>query len=348
MKLTTLPTHAIADWFNQYKRDLPWRNNPTPYRVWVSEIMLQQTQVSVVIPYFEKWMERFPTIEALAQSREEEVMKVWEGLGYYSRARSLRKGAIVICDQFGGEFPSNREQIEEIPGIGPYTSGAIMCFAFGGAEDAIDGNVFRVLSRLMAMSFPMSSTKEIRLLRGWLKEQLEGQDGPAVMEGLIELGALVCKRVALCSRCPIADRCLAFKRGAVQKYPIKKARPKVKLLYRSVYILQAKSKVLLYREENKLMQGLWHFPYFEKGIDGLKVLGIDGIKVGDLEAVEHSFTRYRSILQPVHYQVEEKPLGSQYQWVEIEELDHYPFPSGHRQIKSVMSESYGREFHCQD
>jgi A/G-specific adenine glycosylase len=324
-----IPTHAIREWFNQHKRELPWRKISDPYAIWVSEVMLQQTQVKVVISYFQKWLALFPTISSLALAQEEDVLKAWEGLGYYSRARNLHKGAKYVEENFGGSIPSSLELLRKIPGIGPYTAGAILSFAFKQKAVAIDANVARVLCRYFAIKDPKNLDKIL------LKE-LDIPRPYEVMEGLIEMGALVCQKAPKCLQCPISSRCLAYLNQETDQYPSKKILKKVEELSRDVFVILCGDKVLLFQEKKKLMEGLWHFPYVEKG-DAFALL--EKTYVTALSPIKHQFTRYRSILYPTVWRVDKEVELAGYMWISKEALVSLPFPSGHRDLKDWLVEN---------
>jgi len=247
------------------KRDLPWREETDPYRIWVSEIMLQQTRVETVLPYYGRWVERFPTVEALAEAKEDEVLKLWEGLGYYSRARRLHEGARVLKERYSGELPGNNEELRELPGIGDYTAGAIASIAFGEAVPAVDGNVKRVLSRLYDL--PAPAPVELKRIAGGLVDS----DRPGDFnQALMELGALVClPRSPRCGECPIRTQCLALERGTVPDRPAPKAKKPVPEVDLVVLVAVARGsdgeKKLLLRKRpgSGLLAGMWEFPGVE-------------------------------------------------------------------------------------
>ena len=306
---------ALKDWFLREKRELPWRENPTPYRVWVSEVMLQQTQVAVVIPYFERWMKKFPTIQKLAEAPLEEVVKAWEGLGYYARARSLHKAAKIVVEQFQGELPSKREELEKLPGFGPYTVGAVLSFAFHQKAVAVDGNVRRVTARLHANVESLLPDKE-----PWV-----------VMEALIELGATICQKKPKCEICPLKDACRAYKEGIAHSLPVSKREIKTTALFRDVAVVVYKGKVLVRQEEEgKVMGGLYEFPYVDRGSEWKLRMKME--KTTDLPLVKHSFTRFRVTLFPAIWKAFHARKVSGYQWVSVEDLLSFPFSSGHRRV----------------
>jgi A/G-specific adenine glycosylase len=254
---------ALATWFERQKRILPWRDNPSLYRVWVSEIMLQQTQVVTVIPYFERFMARFPTVESLAQSPQDEVLLNWAGLGYYSRARNLHKGAQLIVQQ--ERFPQSREEWLEIPGVGDYTAGAILSIALDQPESILDGNVERVLSRVHRISRAEGESQYKERLweksHEYVTRAHEIQIRPSVLnQALMELGATTCTpRKPLCVFCPLAELCQARAAGEQESYPPRK-KPKVWLHVREELhcVLDGRGKVLLHRrEKGQWRAGLW-------------------------------------------------------------------------------------------
>lgn len=318
------PTEQLREWFIKEQRDLPWRQDRTPYRVWISEVMLQQTQVAVVIPYFLRWMERFPTLEDLAKASEEEVVKMWEGLGYYSRARNLHRAARLMK----GNVPEVRDRLAELPGFGSYTTGAVLSFAFQKKAAAVDGNVVRVLSRYFASAQDCSK-------RGYYEEQtaslLPEKEPWVVMEALIELGAQVCKRRPQCSECPLIVGCAAYRQGRTLEFPIARKRPEIIHLKRQVAVVMAEGNVLVRQEkEKKVMSGLYEFPYAE--IEERLELGLALNKVVDFPIVKHGFTRYNVTLFPTLYETEKEKVIDGYDWHPWSRLKKLPFSSGHRRI----------------
>jgi A/G-specific adenine glycosylase len=335
----------LIDWFKQKKRDLPWRKNRTPYSVWVSEMMLQQTQVSVVIPYFERWMKAFPTIQALAEASLNEVLKVWEGLGYYSRARYLHEGARYLAEKNGGHFPNQFEEIRKIKGLGPYTAGAIYSFAFHQKMAAVDANVIRVLARFFSIEEDISKQKTVLLIRELADKILPDREPWIFNEALIELGALLCTRQPQCQQCPLNKGCQAFLKGTVDKIPVKSKKIKTQQLNRVVAVIHWKGRFLVRRcEKGELMQDLYEFPYFEHQLSQIdekfiqeKVKNHFGLSLkleGTLPIVTHSFTRFQAKLTPVKFICKSKiePVVEGFVWLTHAELIKLPFSSGHRRI----------------
>jgi A/G-specific adenine glycosylase len=253
----------IIRWYRKNKRDLPWRENIDPYRVWLSEVMLQQTRVTTVIPYYYRFLAAFPALSSLAAADEERLFKLWEGLGYYSRARNLRKTADIIIREYGGAFPSSYEQILSLPGIGPYTAGAIASICFGEPVPAIDGNVLRVLTRIGAISGDISQASVKKQIREALMQIYPQANSGDFNQGLIELGATVCVPNGKpgCERCPVNEICKAYKNNTINQFPQKRPPQKRKQKKMTVLVLQCNQNfAICKRDEKGLLAGLWAFP----------------------------------------------------------------------------------------
>ncbi len=338
--MTTSSEELLKSWFLQYKRSFPWRESPSPYAVWVSEVMLQQTRASVVVSYFNKWMKRFPSLSSLAEASLEEVFKVWEGLGYYSRARNLHKGAIQIM-QSGGELPSTLDELLQISGIGPYTAGAILSFAFHQKAPAIDGNVERVVSRYKGIEGDLKKDPSKKLLKEATFALLPDKDPWIIMEALIELGATHCLPNPTCSKCPLQKNCSAHFQGKTALIPFKKKRQETIFLEKQVIVIldDAGNVLLEKKEEGKVLGGLMEFPSFpylatqdvEEEVQ--KLLGIKSVFQEDLKPESQSFTRYKVELYPCILQVTQKVEVSGFSWYPLEALEeNLTFSSGHKRI----------------
>jgi A/G-specific adenine glycosylase len=334
---------SLADlkkWFLEQRRDMPWRDSPTPYAVWVSEVMLQQTQVAVVIPYFLHWMELFPTIESLAQASSEQVIKAWEGLGYYSRARNLHAGARYVLEKHNGILPDSYEELAQIKGLGPYTIGAILSFAFHKKAAAVDGNVVRVLTRLLGISDDISKPKTIDQLRCQVLALLPEHEPWVINEALIELGATVCQKKARCGACPLKNECRAYIMGTADQLPYKSAKTQYEKLERTVAVISCKGHYLVRRsEEGEIMKDLHQFLYFDSVMEPQQLGGklkqewtLELNKIDALEQVNHSFTKYRVKLHPFLCTVKELTPVKGYDWRSHEDLQQLAFSSGHRRI----------------
>jgi A/G-specific adenine glycosylase len=324
---------AVVAWFYANKRVFPWGKNPTPYEVLVSEVMLQQTQAMRVIPFFFQWMKQFPSLEKLAHASEQEVIKAWEGLGYYSRARSLQKAAKTIVERFNGEIPCTKEALLTIPGIGPYTAGAILSFAFHKKAAAVDANVVRILARFT------EKNRGPRELESIIEDFLPPFEPWVSMEALIELGALICRRTPLCEKCPLAQSCLAKQKDTIDLFPPSKSQQKT-FLWRDVAVIITGDKILLCHRTGKgIMSGLFEFPFFESSPSGRSEKNFlhhlkqpDLSIIGSLHPTTHSFTRYRATLYPVLFFSPHEFSWPEGHWILIKDLGTRAFSSGHRKI----------------
>ncbi|MBA2368568.1 MAG: A/G-specific adenine glycosylase [Candidatus Protochlamydia sp.] len=333
----------LKHWFESIKRDLPWRKLPEPYAVWISEVMLQQTQVSVVVPYFQKWMETFPTVQALAAAPMEKVIKAWEGLGYYSRARNLHEGAKHIMLHHNGMLPSDEAQLAAIKGLGPYTIGAILSFAFHQKKAAVDGNVLRVLSRYFHLDDDISKGKTQKKLRLLAESILPDEEPWIVSEALIELGATVCQKKARCYACPLKGSCLSFQHQSADRLPVNSKKIKTEKLYRAVAVIQFNDHYLVKKgKKGEIMSDLTEFPYFDTAKEGISFQELKekiqhhfhlSIRTTlQLPHVLHGFTRFQARLAPVIFNVSFNLPVQDFEWVALEELKQRAFSSGHRRI----------------
>jgi A/G-specific adenine glycosylase len=263
----------LMRWFDKSKRDLPWRRTKDPYAIWVSEVMLQQTQVSVVERYWAPFLKRFPTVQKLAAAPLDEVLSAWKGLGYYARARNMHRAAGQIVERFGGKLPSTLEALRTLPGFGRYTAGAVASIAFGIPAPIVDGNVARVFSRLFVLrGTPGDKAREKKLWE--LAEALaQGERPGALNESLMELGATVClPRSPLCLACPVQPQCGALKQGLIDVLPEPKPRPRKQTLHLSVALVRKKDTTLFAkRHERGLFGGLWELPSVEQLGTGARI-----------------------------------------------------------------------------
>lgn len=345
--MPTFDSKRLIQWFESQKRDLPWRVNHSPYAVWVSEVMLQQTQVAVVIPYFNRWMALFPTVAKLADSPLETVLKAWEGLGYYSRAKNLHSGALTVMREFQGIVPKAPEELAKIKGLGPYTIGAIRAFAFHEKAAAVDGNVIRVLARYFAIEDDVSKPATLKAIWKLAEEILPDSKPWVVTEALIELGATVCKKKPNCSECPLNQTCHGLKRGLEAELPLKSAKKPVTLLYRSAAVILAEGKFLLRKvPEGEIMAGLHEFPYFEseepiENADDLvasikQQFQLQATPILKLKEIRHGFTRYSVRLTPYVLQCRKLTETEGYFWVSKKTAATLPFSSGHRRLLDAL------------
>jgi A/G-specific adenine glycosylase len=345
----------ILSWYELNRRDLPWRRHPSPYTVWVSEIMLQQTRVETVIPYFQRWIERFPSVEALAQASLQSVLAAWEGLGYYSRARNIHKTAQMIVAQYGGRLPDDLAALRSLPGIGRYTAGAIASIAFGKDAPALDGNIRRVLARLFNVSEPARSPAGERRLWELAGAHLPLGSAGDFNQGLMDLGATICTPQAPdCQRCPLSEDCMAYKSGRQAQLPV--AASKVAIPHHTVTaaVIEREGQVLItQRPASGLLGGLWEFPggKAQPGEDLADCLQREikeeleaEIQVGDpFGEYRHAYTHFRVTLHAFLCQLCEgrPPRAVQVQdlrWVRPEDLANYPMGKIDRQIARRLNE----------
>lgn len=266
----------LLDWYDRSARILPWRENTDPYRVWVSEIMLQQTRVEAVKPFFERFITALPTVERLAEAGEEELLKLWEGLGYYARVRNLQKAARILCTQHGGCFPSTPEQLQLLPGVGEYTAGAIASISFGLPTPAVDGNVLRVVARLTADDRDIASPAvKAAVARGLGAVYPTGRCGDFT-QALMELGALLCTPggAPRCEECPLGGLCRAYRGGTQCQLPVKTKKAPRKREQKTIFLLRCEGKVALCkRQAGGLLGGMWEFPNAPGLLDVSQVSG---------------------------------------------------------------------------
>ncbi len=330
----------LLSWYSKAARRLPWRENRDPYRVWVSEIMLQQTRVETVIPYFHRFLAAFPSPEALAAADEMALFKLWEGLGYYSRARNLQKAAAAVVGDYGGKLPRDYEALLKLPGIGEYTAGSIASIAFDIPVPAVDGNVLRVFSRLTDsfenISLP-ATTKNVRAaIAAILPEKQPGKFNQAIME----LGALIClpRGAARCAECPVQSCCLAFQAGHTAELPVKEPPKKRKSENRTIVICISPGQILLHqRPERGLLSQLWEYPNLEGFLSPQAVrrlLSERNLRGGSARLMQlppsrHIFTHLEWQMRAyLVFTTEAFPPPDGFQWVSLQEVSRaYAIPS---------------------
>ncbi len=259
----TLFQHDLIQWFEQEQRDLPWRKDKNPYKVWVSEIMLQQTKVDTVIPYFKRFIEQFPTIETLANADEEKILKAWEGLGYYARVRNLQSAVKEVQAVYGGEVPNNREQFSKLKGVGPYTTGAVLSIAYDIPEPAVDGNVMRVLSRILTIWEDIAKQSTKKIFEQVIYRIIAQENPSAFNQGLMELGALICTPTGpACLLCPMQMHCRAFHDGVEKELPVKTKKKVNNHKQMIAVVLRDKEGKYFIRKRpsSGLLAKLWEFP----------------------------------------------------------------------------------------
>ncbi len=341
--------NALLEWYRREKRDLPWRRSGNPYHIWISEVMLQQTQVVTVIPYFKRFMERFPTIVDLANADQEMVLKMWEGLGYYARARNFLKAARVVRDELGGQIPNQYDAFRELPGVGPYIAAAVQSIAFGHPYAVVDGNVKRVLARIFQMDAPVNDTSAHKHFAPVADQLLAKEDAGDYNQALMELGALICRPTSPdCANCPVNTYCQANQNDAVNEFPKRKARKKTPEHQLAVGVIYHEDKMLIVRRpEDGLLGGLWEFPGGRLAADEpaevacvRQIREATGLTVSIdnyLTQVRHAFTHFKIVvdvflcsLQDGHVNLN-GPIDAA--WITNKEFDDYAFPkSNHKFI----------------
>jgi A/G-specific adenine glycosylase len=326
-------------WFDQHARDLPWRRTRDPYAVWISEIMLQQTQVKTVIPYYERWMEALPTIADFARARPERVLKLWEGLGYYRRVRLAQDGARLIMKEHSGRFPESFDQVLALPGVGRYTAGAICSIAFNQPTAILDGNVIRVLSRLLAIrGDPRSKSVNQKLWRVAEALVVASGDPARLNQAMMELGALVClPRQPRCPACPLRRDCLALRRQRVEDYPSQARRAKVtQRRFIALVVSDAGRLLVRQRPASVVNAGLWEFPNVEVDVKTKNLHSLVAPFAIAARApffrVRHSITRYRILLEAYHAHLPSGAPSGGAVWKTQAQLKKLPFTSAHRKL----------------
>ena len=309
----TLQKHLLR-WYDQHgRKHLPWQQNKTPYRVFISEIMLQQTQVATVVPYFERFMQHFPDVKTLARAHEDDVLHLWAGLGYYSRARNLHKAAKLICDEFQGEFPNTLETMQCLPGVGRSTAGAILALAFNQRAVILDGNVKRVLARLHAIRTPMNEAKTEGILWTLAEKYTPTERIADYTQVMMDLGATLCTRSKpRCSDCPLAKKCLANALGCADTIPVKKATKALPVRTATFLIIKKGRAVLLLKRPSKgIWGGLWSLPEIANQQDtkALRAYCRDQFQTKTprfkpLPAFRHTFSHYHLDIFPVIVETE--------------------------------------------
>ncbi len=340
----------LLAWYDANRRDLPWRRTRDPYRIWVAETMLIQTQVETVIPYYDRFLGRFPDVHALASAHLDDVLKLWEGLGYYARARNLHDAARIVVEDHGGRLPADETSLGELPGIGPYTAAALLSIAFGQPSLAVDGNLRRVISRVYDLRHPTPA--RLRELGAPLLDRERPGD---LNQGLMDLGSTLCTpRSPRCRECPLESVCLARARGTVEARPARRRARKrphhdiaVGVVWRGEQILIAK------RRPQGLLGGLWEFPggkpepgeSLEAAVvrEVAEELGIEVTPGRKIASVDHAYSHFEITMHAFHCRYRSgtpRPLGCQeYAWVKPGELDRYAFPAANRRVLERLSTS---------
>ena len=320
----------LLEWYRDNARTLPWRSDPTPYHVWLSEIMLQQTRVAAVLDYYRRFLEEAPTVSDLAALPEERLLKLWQGLGYYNRARNLQKAARILTEEYGGKFPKSYDAIRALPGVGDYTAGAICSIAFGIPVSAVDGNVLRVVSRITGDNTDITSSAMKKKVAAALESVMPIHAAGSFNQALMELGATVClpNGAPLCNRCPAKDFCIARLEDRVSELPVKAAKKARRIEERMVWLIFHEDKVALRRRPAKgLLAGLWEFPN-ELGFSALPAeWNINPLSTDYTGQAKHIFSHIEWHMTIQTVEAADTTLPDDWVWASLEEFNqHYAVP----------------------
>ncbi len=351
----------LLAWYQVNARTLPWRGEKEPYKIWLSEVMLQQTQVETVKPYYEKWLKKYPDIKYVAEADEELLLKTWEGLGYYSRRRNFHKACKIVVDQFGGKIPNDLEKFRSLPGVGDYTAAAVLSIAFGENYPLLDGNINRVMSRLLAYEKPVKKGKSLFIgqLGKWIDvhSTLRGKCPGEFNQAMMELGSLVCrKNQPHCFECPLTDYCEAYKKRITEKFPVKqemKPRPHYTVV---VGVILKEDKFLIQkRPSSGHLGGLWELPggkvyNGELLSHALKreireETGLELTKIDEIGKVDHAYSHFSISLHGYLCRLEIGKSSLQKdiprKWIYFSEIEKYPFPkASHKLFKLMKPDSF--------
>ncbi len=351
---------ALTGWYKKNSRKLPWRASKNPYHIWVSEIMLQQTQVNTVIPYFQRFCEKFPDIQTLAASDLQAVLKLWEGLGYYARARNFHKAAQAVVEQYNGNIPDDRASFLALSGVGDYIAAAVLSIAFDRPQAVVDGNVKRVLARLFEIDAPVNVSASYKVFKAIANELLDVNDPGSFNQAVMELGALVCKPAKPdCGICTLSKWCQAFANQKVDVFPVKKKKAPVPHHYMAVGVVFKGDKVLIVRRpEEKMLGGLWEFPggrlQANESAEAACARIIRekvNLKVAvesKLTRIQHAYTHFKitaDIFISTFVSGRVKRNGpTDHCWVALNALEKYPFPTSNHKFIPKLFEIFGEKY----
>ncbi|GAB4365058.1 MAG: A/G-specific adenine glycosylase [Calditrichia bacterium] len=350
----------LLNWYKKHRRPFPWRKSDDPYEIWVSEVMLQQTQAATALTYFPTFIARFPTLRRLASADQQEVLKAWEKMGYYARARNLHRAAQIILNEHSGKIPTNYSEFKKLPGVGEYIAAAVMSIAFNQSWPVVDGNVKRVLARLLRITEPVNGASSKKVWQNFAGQLLHPEKPGDFNQAMMELGSLICKpKNPDCVQCPVKAFCTAYRQGVQSDYPKRRSTPPVPAYRIAVGIVQRNGKMLITRRRPEgLLGGLWEFPggKIESEESPARACnreireetGVD-VQVGEhLLNVKHAYSHFKVRLEvfACHYVQGTVRLNGpvDYRWVGLEELDAYPFPAAtHKIIAHLRRKSSRRQ-----
>ncbi|WGZ44166.1 A/G-specific adenine glycosylase [Mammaliicoccus lentus] len=335
--------HDLLKWFDENQRQMPWRETKNAYYIWLSEVMLQQTQVNTVRPYYNAFIERFPTIEALSTTNEEDVLKYWEGLGYYSRVRNFHEAVKEVHNKYNGKVPDDPESFQSLKGVGPYTNAAVMSIVHNHPLPAVDGNVLRVWSRLTCNDADIAQPKTKKLFEKELQPFVETKSGD-FNQAMMELGATICTpKKPICILCPVQKHCEAFAEGVVSELPVKKKKIKKKTIdYDVLYITNREGQILIRKRDTKLLNGMWEFPMFEQdtSIDAIED-ELDSVITIENEPViqtKHVFTHMTWNMKVYKAYMQKENIKPPYKWMNKNEKDTLSFSTSMTKIFTQMNQ----------
>jgi A/G-specific adenine glycosylase len=331
----------IISWYIENKRDLPWRNTNNPYKIWLSEIILQQTRVSQGLPYYQKFVDEFPDIHGMAEAAEQKVLKLWQGLGYYSRARNMHQTANVIVREYNGHFPKNYLQLLTLKGVGEYTAAAIASMAFNLPHAVVDGNVFRVLSRIFGISTPVNTTVGKKIFYSLANDLIDKANPGLFNQAIMEFGATCCLPVKpKCELCPLSQTCYAFNNNVIASLPVKESKAKVKNLHINYFVLSVRNKTIIRKRSGKgIWQNLFDFPSYESEQEVLPETLIGNKEINSLfkinnyqiisvsEVYKHVLTHRNLFVRFWEIETSEKPENKKgWSFINFNEIEKYPVP----------------------
>lgn len=342
--------HELLRWYETNKRDLPWRHTDDPYAIWVSEIMLQQTQVATVVDYWERWMQSFSTVGELAAADLDDVLEHWAGLGYYRRARYLHQAAQKVVDDYGSRLPETADELQQLPGVGRYTAGAIASVAFGESAPIVDGNVIRVLSRLFALEGPPRSTQNQKVLWSWAADLVDPDRPGDFNQSMMELGATICSpRRPSCLLCPVREMCEAYRLGEPTEYPWPAKRVEKTPAQSNVAVVESTSRsgtayLIVQRPSDGLHGGLWEFPTVEVRGENAKApdvqpfleeIGVDATHIGRLGSITHIFSHLKMTYQISSWSADAQ-RSKRGEWVTREAIESYAVSAAMKKVLALL------------
>jgi len=344
--------NMLIQWYRRHHRQLPWRETNDPYQIWVSEVMLQQTQIKTVLPYYQKFLRNFPNVKTLAKSNLQQVLKVWEGMGYYARARNIHRAAKIILEQYAQKFPDSWETLRELPGVGDYIAAAVLSIAFNQPYAVVDGNVKRVLARLYLITEPANKSSSYKTFKQTADGLLDHRYPGIFNQALMELGATVCTpKNPDCESCPIRSRCRADKTGLAHQFPKRIKTPKTPVHHIAVGVVYKNNHMLITRRKSEgLLGGLWEFPGGkiakherpEKACEReiKEEVNLNVAVTGHIAQVKHAYTHFKIVMDVFscrYVSGEVKLKGPvDFRWITFHEIDQYPFPKANHKFMHLL------------